>query len=600
MDTATLPIEESWKLDDIFPDSAAIRAERQALQGSLDGLTDGQGRLGESAAILADALEASTEAWRRVAKLRCFAMLQSDTDIRNAAAQALREEIDLLTTDLSGRVAWIRPEILALPSSTLETYLDEEPRLAIHRFFLQDLMRQRDHVLTPGEERIMAEASAITRTPGSLFNVLHNVEIPPAQVTLEDGRQVELTPTEFFKHRTTGNRNDRELLFTAYYESQARFQQTLGENLAGQIRAHIFRARARRYPSCVAAALDGNAVPEGVYRNLIAQTHAQLPTFYRYFELRKRSLGVERLEYHDLHCPLTGDEPTRYEPQDAMRTIRESLAPLGSMYLAAVDEAFDNRWIDWHPQNGKRSGAYATGWAYDVHPYALLNFLGDYDSVSTATHELGHALHSYFSNQRQPFATADYSIFVAEVASTLNEALLLNHKLECADDETEQQFLLSRYLDSFRVTFHRQTLFAEFELEIHDRSERGEALTGERLNEIYLQLLRKYHGHDESIVHIDERYGGEWMLVPHFYYNFYVYQYATGIVASTALAEAIVNKTPGSVERYVEFLHRGGSDYSLQLLRTAGVDLEQAQPYEDACSAFERRLDQLEALLPDA
>lgn len=600
METATLPIEESWDLSHIFADASAVAAARQQLEASLPDLQKQQGQLGVSAAILADALESSTEAWRQLAKLRCFAMLRADGDIRDAGAQALREEIDLLTTELSGLISWQRPEILALPPETLATFLNDEPRLAAHRFFLQDLMRQRQHVLGPSEERILAEAGAITRTPSSVFQVLHNVEIPAAHVTLEDGRHVELTPTEFAKHRSTSNRNDRKQLFNAYYDAQGRFQQTLGENLSGAIRGHVFHSRVRNYSSCLSAALDGDAVPVNVYHNLIRQQHEQLPTFLRYFELRKRALGVDRLEYHDLHCPLIAGDPLHYSPRSAMQAIRDSLQPLGEVYCAGVDEAFSRRWFDWHPRPGKRSGAYATGWAFDVHPYALLNFLDDYDSVSTATHELGHALHSYFSNQRQPFATADYSIFVAEVASTLNESLLLSHQIEHAAADEERRYLLARYIDGFRVTLHRQTMFAEFELDIHERTERGEALTGDRLNEIYLALLRRYHGHDEGIVHVDERFGGEWMMVPHFYYNFYVYQYSTGIVASTALAESILKRTPGSVERYVEFLHLGGSDFPLELLRTAGVDLEQAQPYDDAFRAIDRRLDQLELLLPNA
>jgi len=398
------------------------------------------------------------------------------------------------------------------------------------------------------------------------------------------------------RHRSSANRADRRKLFPTYFGAYAAFRDTLGHNLYAAVKSHLFRARVRGYDSCLEASLFGDNVPVRVYHQLIEQVRANLPLLHRYFELRRRALGVEQLEYSDLHCPLSRDLPRRFVPGEARRIVQQSLQPLGEDYAEALDRAFDSRWIDWHPAEGKRSGAYSSGWAYDRHPYVLLNFVGDFESVSTLAHEMGHAMHSHFSNRTQPFATADYSIFVAEVASTLNESLLSARAIETAGTPGERRFLLASYLDGMRATLFRQTMFAEFELHVHAAAERGEVLTGAALDAAYLDLLRDYHGHDR-VVAVDDAYAVEWAAIPHFYYDFYVYQYATGIVAATALSEALSADNPGAAERYHRFLCSGGSDHPLELLRAAGVDLESAEPYRAAFSGIERRLDQLEELL---
>jgi oligoendopeptidase F len=359
----------------------------------------------------------------------------------------------------------------------------------------------------------------------------------------------------------------------------------------------MFRSRSRGYRSSLATALDSDNIPETVYRNLIEQVHRHLPVLHRYMDLRARALGLDRLGYHDLHCPLAPALDRRYTVAEAGDLVRRSMAPLGKEYAGSLEASFESRWIDWHPTPGKRSGAYSSGGAYDYHPYVLMNFNGDYESVSTLAHEMGHALHSYFSNRTQPHATADYSIFVAEVASTFNEALLNAKMFDEAETGEERLFLVGTYLDQMRATLFRQTMFAEFELLIHEKAESGEALTGDSLNDLYLDLLRTYQGHDRGVMEIPEAYAIEWASVPHFYYNFYVYQYSTGIVAATALSEAVLDGRPGARERYLEFLGAGGSDYPLELLRRAGVDLESPEPYEMTLGAISRQLDRLEELL---
>jgi oligoendopeptidase F len=593
------PVEETWRLEDLFATDSEFLASREALKAKLPDAARWRGRLRESAAVLAEALDAMAALSRELQRLMAYASMRSDGDTRVAGALALRQEVELLFTEFGRAAAYVRPEILTLEPERLTAFLAEEPRLAPHGHFLRDLARQRAHVLSPPEERILAEASLIAGGSDTLFGVFQNAEMPFPEISLSTGESVRLTPANFARHRTTTVRSDRERLFDAYLNTYRAFQNTLGHNLFEGTKGHVFRARARHYPTCLHAALDGDNIPVSVYRNLVAQIRERLPVLHRYFGLRARALGVPRLAYHDLHCPIAEGPRATYSVAQAAALVRESMAPLGERYAQPLRLAFEDRWIDWHPVPGKRSGAYASGSAYDVHPFMLLNFNGDYESVSTLAHEVGHAMHSHFSNRTQPYPTADYSIFVAEVASTFNEAMLQESLMKRANDREERLFLLSGQLDGFRATLFRQTMFAEFELLIHEKVERGESLTGEALSAIYLDLVRAYHGHDEGICEVDERHAVEWAVVPHFHYNFYVYQYATGITAATALSEAILAEEPGARDRYLTFLSSGGSDYPLELLRRAGVDLTRPEPYEATMRSMSRALDRLESLLDE-
>jgi oligoendopeptidase F len=597
--TDTAAIDDTWDLTELFADDDAFEAARAGLEQSVPTLERFKGRLASSAASLAEALDEINETYKSFALLRCYASLKADADTRDSTYEAMRQGTQLLATAISGRIAWLRPEILEMEPSTIEAFIEQDERLRVHAFFLRDLVRQRAHVLSRAEERLMAETGLITGVPHSLYNTLHNADLPRPEITLSDGEVVKLTPVAFQQHRTSSNRDDRARLFPAYFGAYADFDDTLGQNLYGSVKTHLFRSRVRGYESCLAAALDGDNVPTTVYRNLILQVRKQLPLLHRYLSLRAKALGLPQQEYIDQYCPLGGASKQRFAPRQARRLVLDALAPLGEGYAGVLASAFESRWIDWHPSPGKRSGAYATGWAYDLHPYVLLNYTHDLESVSTLAHEMGHALHSHFSNRAQPYATADYSIFVAEVASTLNESLLAGRLLDDAADTDERLFVLGSHLDTVRGTLFRQTMFAEYELEIHARAERGEVLTGPLLSEIYLRLLRDFMGHDEGVMRVDDTFAVEWAAVPHFYYGFYVYQYATGIVAATALAEALRQERPGAAGRYLEFLRSGGSDYPLELLRRAGVDLESAEPYDLTFAAMARHLDRLEQLLDE-
>jgi oligoendopeptidase F len=594
------PLDETWNLDDLYVDLDDFDRARERIAADLPGLDALRDTLDRSGGHLADALDRIHAAARELQRLHAYASMRSDVDMRVAVDQARRQETELLWNEFATRSSWLRPEILAMDPGHVRGLLDEEPRLAPYAFFLKDLLRVREHVLSPPEEKILADAGLVTGGPHAVFGVFHNAEMPRPEVELSDGETVRLTPAEFSRRRTTPNRDDRLRLTTGYFEGYVPYRETLGTNLYATIKAHVFRSRARGHASCLHAALDGDAVPVAVYHNLVEQVREHLPVLHRYLGLRARALGLDRPGYHDLHCPVAPDYRRSFKPAEGADLVRRSMEPLGDAYGAALDRCFGERWIDWHPTPGKRSGAYSAGSAYDVHPYILMNFTSDYESVSTLTHEVGHALHSHFSNAAQPFPTADYSIFVAEVASTFNEALLNRRMLAEAATDQERLFLLGTYLDQMRATMFRQTMFAEFERDIHARAEEGRALTGEWLSERYLEILRAHHGHAEGVMEIPDLYGIEWAGVPHFYYDFYVYQYATGIIASTALSEAVLAGGEDGARaraRYLTFLSSGGSDHPLELLRAAGVDLETPEPYRRAMAAIGRALDRMDQLL---
>ena len=589
-------IKSRWRLEDIFPGLDEFHAGLRETESDIENLARFRTHLGENPARLADALEELFELSRKFHALHGWASMQSDQDTRVAGNQALKQRVEMLWTDYSRATSWVRPELLELGDALLE-WPSLESRLVPFEQHMREVHRAAPHVLSPPEERIMAEAGLLTGFAGSLFSLFQNAELPRPEVKLSTGDTVRLTPAEFSKQRRSTIRKDRERVFESYFDRIGDYRETLGANLNQGVKAHVFSARSRHHQNCLAAALHSENIPQSVYHNLIEQVREALPLLHRYLNLRRRVLDVDTLCYHDLYCPLSSDAEEPIDHEKAKSLVYDSLQPLGDEYRNTLRKALDDRWIDWYPREGKRSGAYSSGAAYDVHPFILLNYTGDFDSVSTLTHELGHTMHSYFSNKTQPFAKSHYSIFNAEVASTFNEALLLRRSLEEASEAREKIHLLRHALDGLRGTLFRQTQFAEFELAIHRRVEEGVPLTGESLDALYLEQLHDYLGHAEGTCRVSDAYGVEWATVPHFYYNFYVYQYATGIVAATALSEAVLSGETNARVRYLNFLCSGGSQDSLDLLRTAGVDLTKPEPYQATFRAMGGMLDELEALL---
>jgi oligoendopeptidase F len=586
-----------WNLKDLYPSDEAWNKAKQELVEQFDRVSEYQGKLADSASELLACLEFNSHISKEFGRLYSYAHMKSDEDVGNSKYLAIKQEIQQLSTDYSSKAAFIRPEIAEMDKSKIDEFIKQKPGLKIYKMLLYDIQRTKAHTLSEKEEKILAQASLLADGPSSIFTVFSNAEMPYPEITLSDGTKVRLTKAGYAQHRASSNRDDREAVFQAFWKTFEKFKGTFGTQLYANVKKDMFYARTRGYESSLHSALDENNIPTEVYLALIENVTGNLDSFHRYLKLKKRMLGVETLKYSDLYAPVVKGIDLKYTFDEAKKLAIDSMKPLGSSYCRAIGKAFKERWIDVYPTHGKRAGGYSNGSAYDVHPYILLNYNGRYEDVSTLAHELGHAMHSYYSNKNQPYPTADYSIFVAEVASTFNEALLIHKMLEEIKDDDIRLSLLMNYLDGVKGTVFRQTQFAEYELRIHEKAERGEPLTGDVLTELYGEILKKYYGHDKGVCHIDDLYTVEWAYIPHFYYNFYVYQYSTSFTASTALAEKVLGKERGAVGKYIEFISSGGSDYPIELLKNAGVDMTTAEPFNKTMVAMNRAMDEIEEIL---
>lgn len=596
-DRAQIDPQYKWQLEDIYPTLDAWTEAKNALTAEFDQVLQYKGKLSESADQLLGCLEFGTHISKELSRLYCYASMQSDLDTRVSENLSLRQQVEQMITEYGSKASFIEPEIVAMDKDVLDGFMAEEVGLAIHRMYLDNLQRTKAHRLSEPEEKILAETSRLSRAPSTIFSIFSNAELPYPTVTLTDGTEALLDKAGYAQYRAVQNRADREIVFQAFWKAFEGFKQTFGTQLYAQVQKDIFYARVRKYDSALHSALDSDNVPVAVYHSLIDQVNKNLDTFHRYLKLRKRMMGVDQLKYSDLYAPVVKDVDLKYTYDEAVKLVLDAIKPLGDEYVKVAKQGMESRWIDVYPTPGKRSGAYSNGGCYDVHPYILLNYNGQYDDVSTLAHELGHTMHSYFSNKTQPYALADYSIFVAEVASTLNEALLIHKMLKEIDDTDVRLSLLMNYLDGIKGTVFRQTQFAEYELRMHEMAEQGTPLTGDVLTELYGDILKKYYGHDAGICHIDDLYTMEWAYIPHFYYNFYVFQYATSFTASTALSEKIINQESGAVDKVLTFLSAGGSDYPINVLKTAGVDMTDSEPFDKTMEAMNRTMDEIEAIL---
>jgi oligoendopeptidase F len=586
-----------WNLEDLYSSDDAWNQAKQELVAQFDQVSGYKGKLANSASELLACLKFSSSVSKEFGRLYSYANMKSDEDVGNSKYLAMKQEIQQLSTDYSSKAAFIRPEIAQMDKDKIDEFIKQKRGLKIYKMPLYDIQRTKAHTLSDKEEKILAEASLLAGGPASIFSVFSNAELPYPEITLSDGTTARLTKAGYAQHRASPNREDREAVFQAFWDTFTKFKGTFGTQLYANVKKDMFYARTRGYDSSLHSSLDENNIPTEVYLALIENVSNNLDSFHRYLNLKKRMLGVETLKYSDIYAPVVKGLDLKYTFDEAKKLAVDSVKPLGSSYGRVVEKAFKERWIDVYPTPGKRSGGYCNGSAYDVHPYILLNYNGQYDDVSTLAHELGHAMHSYYSNKNQPYPTADYSIFVAEVASTFNEALLIHKMLEEIKEDDTRLSLLMNYLDGIKGTVFRQTQFAEFELRIHEKAERGEPLTGDVLSKLYGEILKKYYGHDKGVCHIDDLYAIEWAYIPHFYYNFYVYQYSTSFTASTALAEKVLGKEKGAVGKFVEFISSGSSDYPIDLLKKAGVDMTGAEPFNKTMTAMNRTMDEIEAIL---
>jgi oligoendopeptidase F len=583
-----------WDLKPLYPSDDAWETERKAVEAELPGLAGLKGSLRDAASLLA-AFDRISAVERRLARLQTYAGIVADVDNRVAAAQARRQLADDLGNRLDEATAFLKPEVLALGRAKVEDFIAATPGLAKHRYALRSILRQADHTLGAEAESVLAASQAPLEQPEAIYNLLSNADIPWPTIEI-GGKSVTLNQQAYVEHRADRDPAVRKLVFDTFWATFKTYERTFGATYAAEVRGTVFTAKARKYPNALASALAQGNVPEQVYRTLIAETHAGLPTLHRYLADGKKLLGLSELRYSDVYVPLAAS-PRTYTLAEAEALTLDAVEPLGDAYRRDLAAGFQGAWMHALVQPGKHAGAYMNGSAYDVHPYVLLSFAGDYPSVSTVAHEWGHAMHTVLANRAQPFETAEYPIFIAEIPSTTNEMLLADYVIAHAKTKAERIYALSQALELLRTTFFRQAMFAEFEVDAHDAVERGEALTGEGLTKTYLGLLKQYMGDAEGVMRIDDAYGIEWAYIPHFYNDFYVYQYATSISAAAYFATGIEHGDTALRERYFDMLKAGGSDDPATIVKRAGPDLATPAPYRALVARMNGLLDQLDTAI---
>jgi oligoendopeptidase F len=587
-----VPVELTWNLESIFATPEDWEQAFTWVNDELPKLAAYQGTLGDSAQTLYEAFQLDNALSEVLGKLYSYASMRSDEDTSNSTNLARQSRIQALAARAGAASAFMTPEILEIPQERIEEFLREEPRLELYRHILDELLRRKPHVRSAEVEALLAEVSEALSAPSQVFNMLNNADLKLPTIQDASGQEVELTKGNYVLFMEERDRRVRKEAFEAMHGTFFKQRNTLAATLNGQVKGHIFEARARHYESALEAALDANNIPVSVYANLVETVNNNLGALHRYLRLRKRLLGLDELHMYDLYVPMVAEVEYKVSFEQAKETVARALAPLGADYVEDMVRGFNSRWIDAVESEGKRGGAYSGG-TYGTNPFVLLNYQDNLDGMFTLAHEFGHSMHSFYTRRTQPYPYGHYTIFVAEVASTLNEALLTNYLLETTTDRALRMYILNHYLESFRTTLYRQTMFAAFEREMHAAAEAGEALTADSLSQKYKALNDAYYGPE---VTVDELIGIEWGRIPHFYYDFYVYQYATGISASAALAQQILSEGTPAVERYRRFLTRGSSDYSINLLRDAGVDMTSPAPIQQALDLFDRYIGEMEKM----
>ena len=546
-----------------------------------------------SAEKLLAALELGARAEQKIDLAFNYAERLFDQDQKNTEHQAMSQKMYGVVTDYQSRTAFVVPEILAADKATLAQYFAEKKELELYRGLVDEILRTKEHVLSAEMEKLVAMTGEMAQTPEQVYSIINNADLIYPEIEDENGEKVRLSHGNFVPFEESGDRRVRKDAFEAFYSIYKQFAGTIAGLYNGQVKQQIFYAKARNYASTLEAAVDANNVPAKVYRNLVETVNANMDKMHRYVKLRKKCLGVDELHMYDVYTPMIADAAKKVSYDEAKETVLKALAPLGEDYVATVKEGFENRWIDVYENEGKRSGAYSAG-AFGTHPYVLLNYNDTLDNMFTLAHEMGHAMHSWYSNANQPYIYSQYKIFVAEVASTCNEILLMEYLLANTTDKKERAYLLNHYLDSFKGTVYRQTMFAEFEMKSNQMAEAGESLNAENLCKLYYGLNQKYFGEDMVS---DPQIAYEWARIPHFYYNFYVYQYATSFSAAVAIAHGILEEGAPAVERYKKFLSGGCSMSPVDLLKQVGINMEEPKPIQDALDVFGKVLDEIETLI---
>ena len=584
----------TWALEDVYANNDVWKADLEKARALPAQLAAYKGHLGDSAQKLLEFLQLGDGISVLFDSLYGYAQRRSDEDTANSLYQGMTSQAMSAMVAVDAASSFETPELLAIPDDKLEQFYQEEPALETYRLALTRIRSKRTHILSDAEEKLLAAAGEMSQAPDSVYSVFADADLKFPSATDKDGNSHPVTHGTYIPLMHSADRVLRKSAFASLYSVYGQFRNTAAALLSAQVKQLKFYADARKYDSTLQASLDGNYVPTEVYTNLISAVHENMAPMYRYVDLRRKLLGVDELHMYDLYTPIVSDVDVDIPYEEAKQTVYDALACMGDDYRAILKEGFDNRWIDVYENVGKCSGAYSAG--LRKHPYVLLNYSGTLDSMFTLAHEMGHAIHSYLSNKHQPVAYSNYSIFVAEVASTCNEALLMQHLLKTTKDKKRRAYLINYFLEQFRTTLYRQTMFAEFELEINRRNERGESLTAESLNALYHELNHQYFGDD---IVIDKEIDLEWARIPHFYYDYYVYQYATGYSAAIALSRRILKEGAPAVKDYIHFLSGGCSTDPISLLRGAGVDMASTAPIHDALQLFDELITEMEQLMEE-
>lgn len=585
-----------WDLTEFFATKDDWEKEVTRLRGEVDALKEFEGQLGESPQILLKAMDTQSRVYKAMLRAWTYASNIRNTNLGAAEGQDMVGRLQALFQAMSASQSFMAPEIVALGEERIERYIASEPALGKHALSLRDTLRQGEHVLSPETEQVLSLMGTALGASQNARDILANAEIEWPTITLSDGTEAHLTNAGYSLHRAAANREDRAAVFDAFWGRYKDFESTLGATLNGEVQANVATAKARKYKNTLQYFLSGDNIPEEVYRTLVQVTNDRIDVLHRYFKLRGRMLGIEDLGYHDIYPDLVQTDLTF--PIDKTREyMLESVDIMGPEFKKKFADASAARWMHVYPQKGKRSGAYMSGSAYDVHPLILLNHQDNYNSASTYAHEWGHAMHKVLTNENQPFELSSFSIFTTEIAAIAKEIILQEHMYENAKTEDEELFYLGYALEQMRGTFFRQVMFSEFEVAIHEAVERGEAMTGAKMTQIYGEILRRYHGHEQGVMNITEREMIEWAYIPHFYYNFYVYQYATSIAGAAYFVEKLKTDGDEARETYLNFLKAGGNDYPVEILKKAGLDMTSPIPYNAVINRMDAVMDKIEAIL---
>ncbi len=595
-EAATVDPKYTWDLTELYPSVEAWEKARNEVMSRFEEIEARRGTLGDSAESLYSTLLLISDTTRDAARVSTYSNLNADEDVRLSDTQERQQLSQVMFARLGESTAWLQPEVLRVGEEIIRSYIKADKRLERFRFGLEDSLRNAPHTLSDEAEETLSYFSQAFGSPGNTYSLMANSDIPWPTVTLSNGDEGIVDSQGYSRFRGSDNREDRKMVFDAFWGKWLEYRNSVGAVLNSHVQTQTALAKARNYDSVLQRELFQDNLPEAIYRTLVTEVNAALPTLHRYFKLRAKMLGVDEMRYYDIYPSLVSLDK-KFDIETSKAITLDAMAIFGDDWVDMQRKAMNERWMHVYPQRGKRSGAYMSPGAFDVHPYLLLNHNDDYDGLSTLAHEWGHAMHTLYSKQNQPFDTSFYSTFIAEIPSTSLELILQDYMTKNAETDNERLYYLGSALEGMRGTFFRQTMFAEFELALYEAAERGEALSGQRMSEMYGELLKRYHGHDEGVVIIDDLYTNEWMFIPHFYRNMYVYQYATSQTAGTALYARIVEEGKPGVDNYKNLLKAGGSDYPYELLRNAGVDMATPGPYRAVAAKMNAIMDEMEAIL---